>query len=347
TKNIVIATGARPTVPPIPGLDTVDYLTSDTLWDVNDLPKKLIVLGGGPIGCEMAQAFARLGSEVTIVEMGPRLMRVEDQDVSDFVLKKFTSEGINVLCGHKAQSFSNDNGKFTLLCEGPEGTVELSFDKVLLALGRSANTSGFGLEELDIKLDKNKTIANNQFLQTNYPNIYAAGDVAGPFQFTHTASHQAWYASVNALVSPFKRFKVDYRVIPWCTFVDPEVARVGINEQEAQAQGIEYDIVHYGLDDLDRAIADSEDEGYIKALTAKGKDKILGVTIVGTHAADLIAEFTLAMKYNLGLNKILGTIHLYPSYPEANKFLAGQWKQANKPETLLKYVEKFHAFRRK
>lgn len=346
SKNIVIATGARPSVPPIQGIDEIDYLTSDNLWSISKLPENLVVLGGGPIGCEMAQAFSRLGSNVTIVEMGERLMKVEDQDVSDFVHKKFSSEGIVVKCAHKAKRFESGQDKDFLICDGPDGEVTLEFSKVLLALGRTPNVDGFGLETIGVKLESNKTIATNKYLQTNFPNIYACGDVAGPYQFTHTASHQAWYASVNALFSPLKKFKVDYSCIPWCTFIDPEVARVGLNEQEVLSKGIEYDVTTYGLDDLDRAIADSEDFGFIKAITVKGKDKILGVTIVGTHAADLIAEFTLAMKHNLGLNKILGTIHLYPSYPEANKYLAGQWKQANKPEKLLKVVEKFHKFRR-
>ncbi|MBC74575.1 MAG: pyridine nucleotide-disulfide oxidoreductase [Halobacteriovoraceae bacterium] len=342
TKNIVIATGARPLVPPIQGLDNIDFLTSDTLWDLTELPEEFVILGGGPIGCEMAQAFARLGSKVTIVEKGDRLMKVEDTEVSEFIQKKFKKEGINILCNHKAVGFEKD----FLICEGPEGEKKVSFSKVLLALGRAPNVKGFGLEDIGVKLDDNKTISTNKYLQTNFPNIYACGDVAGPYQFTHTASHQAWYASVNALFSPFKKFKVDYSAVPWCTFVDPEVARVGLNEQEALEKGIEFDITTYGLGDLDRAIADSEDVGFIKALTVKGKDKILGVTIVGTHAADLISEFTLAMNHNLGLNKILGTIHLYPSYPEANKFLAGQWKNENKPEGLLKVVEKFHKLRR-
>lgn len=347
-KNIVVATGARPAVPPIPGLDDVNYLTSDTIWNLKELPKKLVVLGGGPIGCELAQAFARLGSEVVVIEMGPRLMKVEDPEVSEFVEKKFQSEGIKVLCSHKATNFEAKGGEQILHCESNGEKVSIDFTHALLALGRKANTTGFGLEELspEVALDKNGTISNNIYMETNYPNIYACGDVAGPYQFTHTAAHQAWYASVNALLSPFKKFKADYRVIPWCTFVDPEVARVGINEQEAKEKKIDYEVVTYPLEDLDRAIADSEDEGSIKVLTEKGKDKILGATIVGTHAADMISEFTLAMKHNLGLNKILGTIHLYPSYPEGNKYLAGNWKKAHKPEKVLKWVEKFHSWRR-
>ncbi len=344
TRNIVIATGAKPFVPPLPGIDEVGYHTSDTIWDIREQPKRLVVLGGGPIGCELAQSFARLGSQVIQVERGDRLMGREDPDVSALVMQRFEREGIDVRTGHSAQAFCIEHGEKILLCEHEGKEVRIAFDQVLIALGRVANITGFGLEELGVNV--NRTVEVNALLQTNFPNIYAAGDVAGPYQFTHTAAHQAWYAAVNSLFSGFKSFKVDYRVIPWATFTDPEVARVGLNETEANEKGIAYELTTYGIDDLDRAIADEEAHGMIKVLTVPGKDKILGVTIVGEHSGDLIAEYVTAMKYGLGLNKILGTIHIYPTLAEANKYVAGNWKRAHAPQRLLAWVEKFHTWRR-
>ena len=347
TKNIVVATGASPLVPPIPGLSDVAPLTSENLWDLRELPRRLVVLGGGPIGSEMTQAFARLGSQVTQVEMLPRILSREDPEISDMVKEKFEEEGVRVLTGHKATRFGADDGQRYMLCEDSDGKeVRIDFDEVIMALGRRARTKGFGLEELGVEIARNGTIEHDEFMRTNYPNIYVCGDVAGPYQFTHVASHQAWYASVNALFSPMKEFKADYRVIPWATFTDPEVARVGLNELEANEKDIPYEVSTYGIDDLDRAIADGENHGVVKVLTVPGKDQILGVTIAGPHAGDLMAEYVLAMKYNLGLNKILGTIHTYPTLAEANKYAAGVWKKAHAPEKLLGYVEKFHAWRR-
>jgi dihydrolipoamide dehydrogenase len=346
TKSIIIAAGARPFVPPIEGVQDIDYLTSDNVWELTELPKRLVVLGGGPIGCELSQAFAKLGSQVTVVEMMGQLMGREDADVAELITDKFKKDGIAVLTDHKAVKFTNDGGK-VLHCETDNGAVEIPFDKVLIAVGRKANSDGMELEKLGIKLRRNGTIETDEYLRTDVPNIFAVGDIAGPYQFTHTASHQAWYATVNALFGFAKKFKVDYRVIPWATFTAPEVARVGLSEREAQEKGIEVQVTRYGIDDLDRAIADGEAHGFIKVLTPKnGKDTILGVTIVGSHAGELIAEYVLAMKHNLGLNKILGTIHLYPSMAEANKFVAGNWKRENQPHGLLKWVEKFHTWRR-
>ena len=346
TRSIVIAAGARPLVPPIPGLADVDFLTSDTVWDLRVKPKRLLVLGGGPIGCELAQAFARLGCLVTQLEMLPRLMTREDDDVSALVLAKFQQEGITVLLDHKAKQFVVENGDKFLLAEHQGQTVRIGFDQVLLALGRVANVKGYGIEEMGIALSPGKTVAVNTFQETNYPSIYACGDVAGPYQFTHVAAHQAWTAAVNALFGPFKKFRTDYSVIPWSTFVDPEVARVGLNEQEAKEQGIAYEVTTYHLAELDRAIVDSAAHGFVKVLTRPGKDKILGVTIVGEHAGDLLAEFVLAMKHNLGLNKVLGTIHIYPTMAEANKYVAGVWKRNHAPLALLKWVERYHRWRR-
>jgi dihydrolipoamide dehydrogenase len=346
TRSIVIATGARPFVPPIPGLDQVDYRTSDNIWSLREQPRRLVVLGGGPIGAEMTQAFARLGSEVTQVEMAPRILGREDPEISDEVRERFVSEGIRVLTSHRAKAVVVEEGEKVLVCEHDGEDVRIPFDEILVAVGRAPNTQGFGLEELGVEIGPRGTVGTNGLLQTNFPNIFAAGDVAGPYQFTHTASHQAWYAAVNALFGSFKTFAADYRVIPWATYTDPEVARVGLNELEAGEQGIPCEVTRYGIDDLDRAIADSEDHGVVKVLTRPGTDKILGVTIVGAHASDIIAEYISAMKHNIGLNKILGTIHIYPTLAEANKAAAGEWKRAHAPEGLLKWVEKFHAWRR-
>ncbi len=346
TRNIVIASGASPFVPPIPGIDKISYLTSDTLWNIRELPARLVVLGGGPIGCEMAQAFARFGSKVSQVEMAPQILIREDEEVVNLVTERFQKENIDVLTGHRAKEFILEGEEKVLLCEFEGRDVRIPFDEVIVAVGRKANTKGFGLEELGIELTKPGTIEVDPYLRTNYPNIYVCGDAAGPYQFTHTATHQAWYASVNALFRPFKQFRVDYRVIPWCTFTDPEVARVGLNEKDAQQKNIPYETTVFELEESDRAIADSEDHGFLKVLTVPGKDKILGVTIVGGHAGDLIAEFVLAMKQGLGLNKILGTIHIYPTLVEANKSVAGNWRKNHVPEKALRFLEKFHTWRR-
>ncbi|MDF1580181.1 MAG: FAD-dependent oxidoreductase [Desulfuromonadales bacterium] len=347
TRSIIVATGASPFVPPIPGLDQVDYLTSDTLWQLRELPQRLVVLGGGPIGCEMTQAFARFGAQVTQVERAAQIMGREDPDVAAFVRQRFEAEGVNVLTDHVAEQVEVEGGEQILVCEHQGEQVRVPFDRILVAVGRRPNVKGFGLEELGVRLSERGTVETDGFLRTNIPNIFCAGDVAGPYQFTHTAGHQAWYASVNALFGGFKKFEVDYRVIPWCTFTDPEVARVGLNETEARQQNIPHEVTVFELAELDRAIAEGETHGWIKIITPPGKDKILGVTIVGTHAGDLLAEYILAMKHGLGLNKILGTIHPYPTLAEANKMAAGEWKKAHVPEKLLAWVEKFHAWRRK
>ena len=344
TRAIVVAAGARPFVPRIPGIEQARVLTSDNLWELRELPRRLVVLGGGPIGCELTQAFARLGSQVTQVEMLPRLLMREDPEVSALVTERFRAEGVDVRVDHKAIRIEGGGLEQVLVAESGGREVHLPFDALLVAVGRTANLQGYGLQELGVTTGR--TVEVNGFLQTNFPNIYAAGDVAGPYQFTHTAAHQAWYAAVNALFDPIRKFRVDYRVIPWATFVEPEVARVGLNETEAREQGVPHEVTTYGLDDLDRAIADSEAHGFVKVLTVPGKDRILGVTIVGEHAGDLLAEYVLAMKHGIGLNKILGTIHTYPTLAEANKYVAGNWKRAHAPQALLAWVERFHAWRR-
>lgn len=347
TKNIVVATGARPFVPKIPGLELVKPLTSDNIWNLRERPNRLVVLGGGPIGCELAQSFARLGTKVTLVEMASRIMGREDEDVSDIVTKTFHREGLNILTSHKALRIENGQTGSRLICESSEKEITIEFDQILLALGRKANVTGFGLEELGVEISNHGTVVADEFLRTtNFPNIYVCGDVTGPYQFTHTAAYQAWYVAVNALFSPFRTFKVDYRVIPWCTFSDPEVARVGLNESEAKEKRIEHQVTKYEIKDLDRAIVDSEAHGFVKVLTTPGSDKILGVTIVGNHAGDIIAEYVTAMKYGLGLDKILATIHIYPTLSEANKYAAGVWKKKNAPQFALKILSKFHEWRR-
>jgi pyruvate/2-oxoglutarate dehydrogenase complex dihydrolipoamide dehydrogenase (E3) component/uncharacterized membrane protein YdjX (TVP38/TMEM64 family) len=343
SRAIVLATGAEPMVPPIPGLDETDYLTSDTLWDLDALPDQLVVLGGGPIGSELTQAFARLGSRVTVVEMADRLLPREDIEAGRLLAEFLTDDGVTIATEHKALRV--EDGK-TLVCEHDGQEVTFPFDKLLVALGRKTRTAGYGLEELGVVLTERGQIESDPFQRTSFPNVYVCGDAAGPYQFTHVAAHQAWSAAVNALISPFWSFRTDYRVIPWVTFTDPEVARVGLSEDEAKEKDIKVDVTSYQIDDLDRAIADSADYGLVKVLTEPGKDRILGVTIIGAHAGEMLPEFVLAMKHNLGLGKILGTIHVYPTYSEANKYAAGEWKKANKPEAVLRWAEKFFRWRR-
>ena len=346
TKNIIIATGARPTIPSIQGLDKVDFLTSDNLWDIRKLPKNLLVIGGGPIGSEFTQCFARLGSHVTQVEISSSILSREDGDISQALTDQFRREGIDLHTNTNCKEVIAVDKKQEMIFEKEDQELSIKFDKVLLAVGRTANSKGFGLENIGLEFDKHNRIIVDDYLRTtSHKNIYACGDVVGPYQFTHTAAHQAWYCAVNALFSPFKKFKVDYSTIPWCTFTDPEIARVGLNEKDAIRQGISYEVTRYEINDLDRAIADSEDQGFIKVLTKPGKDHILGATIMGCNAGNLITEYISAMKHGFGLNKILGTIHIYPTMAEANKFVAGNWKKNHVPKKLLKLVQKFHAWR--
>lgn len=345
TRSIVIAAGAKPVVPAIEGIEGSGYLTSETMWSefakMERAPDRVVVLGGGPIGCELSQALARLGSKVTQVEMSASVLGREDEEVSILAQSSLEASGVTVLTDHRAVRV--EQGRLVAEHDGDE--VGVPFDTLIVAVGRAARLKGYGLENIGI--DTDRTVVTDEFLATKFPNIFAAGDVAGPFQYTHTASHQAWFASVNALFGQFRKFKADYRVIPAVTFLDPEVVRVGINEREAKDQGIAYEVTRYDLDDLDRAIAESETQGFVKVLTPPGKDTILGVTIVGAHAGELLAEYVLAMKHKLGLNKILGTIHSYPTLAEANKFAAGEWKKKHKPDALLALVEKYHAWRRR
>ncbi|MEM9300828.1 MAG: FAD-dependent oxidoreductase [Pseudomonadota bacterium] len=345
-RSIVLATGARPFVPPIPGIEDAPMLTSDTLWDLREQPRRLVVLGGGPIGCEMTQAFARLGSEVTLVEMMDRIMSVEDEDAGELVADALTADGVTLLTGHRATAVEREGDDWVLRAEAGDETVSIPFDHILVAVGRRANTSGLGLEDLGIETNPNGTIQVNEFLQTRFPNVLACGDVISPWQFTHSAAHEAYYAAVNGLFGDIFKQAVDYSTLPWTTFTDPEVARIGLNEQEARDQGIAVEVTRHELTGLDRALAEEEAKGFVKILTPPGKDKILGATIVGPHAGELIAELVLARKHGLGLNKILGTVHVYPTLSEANKFAAGNWRKAHQPTGALKWLERIHRWRR-
>lgn len=344
-KCIIVASGAEPFIPPIRGIDQINTLTSENLWQLTEQPQRLVVLGGGPIGCELSQAFARLGTAVTQVEMADRLIPREDADVSSLIQDSFAGEGITILLETRAEEIALVDGKQYLVCSRDGEQLKLEFDALLVAVGRKARIAGFGLEELGVALTQQGTIKVNDYMQTTVPSIYACGDVAGPYQFTHTAAHQAWYAAVNALFGHF--FKVDYRVIPWCTFTEPEVARVGLNEQEAKEKGIACEVSRYELDELDRAITEGETDGFIKVLTPPGKDTILGATIVGENAGELITEYIQAMKQGFGMNKILGTIHIYPTLSEANKYVAGVWKKNHAPQWILSLLAKFHRWKLK
>ena len=342
-RNIIIATGAAPAIPPIKGLDTISYLSSDTIWDLTELPRRLCILGGGPIGCELAQAFSRLGSEVHIIEMQERLMINEDPDVSELIEQRFRNEGIQLHLNAKAESVTDNN----LIYSKNSEQSNVNFDQLLVATGRKPRTQGFGLEELGININPNRTIAVNGFLQTNYNHILACGDVAGPYQFTHAASHQAWHASVNSLFGMFKKFKVDYSFLPWTTYTHPEVAHVGLNETEAKKQNIAYELIKFPLDDLDRAIAEQRKEGFIKFLTKPGSDKVIGATIVGPTAGEIVGVITLAMKNKIGLNGLLSLIVPYPGWNETVKRSAGIWKQKHAPQWIMPWLRRFHSFMRK
>ncbi|MGE0816685.1 MAG: FAD-dependent oxidoreductase [Vicinamibacterales bacterium] len=347
SRTIIIAAGARPVMPAIPGLAEAGALTSDTVWGLRERPRRLVVLGGGPIGCELAQAFARLGSSVTLVEMGPRLLPREDPECAAALQAALAADGVDVKVGHTAVRVETapDGGR-RLVVE--HGGVEdaLAFDEAIAAVGRVANTTGYGLDELGIEVTPARTIGVDPFMATRFPNIFACGDVAGPYQFTHTAAHTAWYAAVNALFGRYRSFEVDYSVVPWATFTDPEVARVGLNEQDARAAGVAHAITRYDLADLDRAITDGEAHGFVKVLTVPGSDRILGATIVGARAAELLPEFVTAMKHGLGLNAILGTIHVYPTMGEAAKYAAGAWKRATVTRGQEAFLTAFHLWRR-
>ncbi len=358
TRSIVVATGAQPLVFPIPGLNKISYLTSDNIWNLKTKPERLLVLGAGPIGCELAQCFQRLGSQVTLLDKAPRIVSLLDKEVSDILTSQFHKEKMNILTSHQLEKFSiNNSGEKILTVKDQQGLQkEIPFDEVLIAFGRKARIKDFGLEKLNVKVTKQKTIQANLFMATNYPNIFVCGDVTGPFQFTHIAGYQAYYACINALFHPYncflppwiqkKFFKANYNIIPWALFTDPEVASAGLSKMRAKEKNIPYESTVYNFKELDRAITDSEEQGYIEVLTPPGKDKILGVSIVHSRASELISEFILAMTHNLNLSAILNSIHIYPTLNEGNKYVAGQWKKHHIPERSLKLLNKFHSWRR-
>ena len=348
TRNIIIATGATPVIPRIEGMDSLPVYTSENLWELTTRPDRLVVLGGGPIGCELAQAFCRLGTSVTLLEALPRILPREDAEIANIVARAMEDDGVAIMTGHLAVRVVSEGTDRFIVARNEETGEEhrIACDGILVAVGRRANVTGFGLEELGLDITAQGTLSVDEYLRTKYPNIYGVGDVAAPYQFTHAASHMAWYAVVNALFGNFWRFRVDYRVIPWCTYVSPEVAHVGVNESEAERRGLGFEVTRYDVSELDRAVTDSAATGMVKVITARGSDKILGVTIVAEHAGEVISEFVLAMKHGLGLNKILGTIHIYPTFAEMNKFAAGEWRKARKPEGLLKWVGRYHRWRR-
>ncbi len=347
TRNIVIATGARPFIPAVAGLRDCGCLTSDNLWDLAELPGRLLVMGAGPIGCELAQAFARLGSTVTLVDMQDRVLPREDADVSACIAARFGEEGIRIITGARVNRIEAAGSGHAAVIERQGSLDRVEFDRVLVAVGRQANTENLGLKSLGVERNDNGTLKVNEFLQTNYPNIFACGDVAGPYQFTHMASYQAWFASVNGLFGMFKKFRIHYDIVPWATFTDPEVARVGLSETEARGKGIDYELTRFDLGGLDRAVTDSETTGFIKVLTIPGKDRILGAVIVGAHASELINEFILAMNNGLGLKKIMAAIHVYPTWSESGKFAAGTWRKAHAPEWAYPLLDSFHRWKRR
>ncbi len=349
TKNIVIATGAKPFVPSIPGIESIDYLHTDNVWEIRKQPEKLVILGGGPIGSELSQAFNRIGVNVTQIEKSDQILTREDPEVSAILTRRFTDEGIDLRLSSTAKEIKTEGDRKYVVIEKRDGSTEdIEFDQLLCALGRRPNVTGFGLEEVGVKLDERGRVAIDSYGRTSVPNIFACGDVTSPYQFTHMAAHGAYYAVVNALFAgvPFAKQKINLSAVPWCTFTDPEIARVGLNEKDAKREGIPYEVTTYGINDLDRAIADDEDHGLVRILTVPGKDKILGVTICGADAGNIIPEFVLAKNYGMGLGKIMGTIHIYPTMGEANKYAAGNWKKAHKPQGILRLLNKFHAWRR-
>ncbi len=341
-RSIILATGGSPLVPPIPGLRELNPLTSDTVWALNEQPRRLVIMGGGPIGCELAQAFARLGSEVTLVDMAERLLPREDPDVSAHIERVFASEGINIRTSAKVAAAEPGSLRLESMSNSAQAAQSLAFDQILVAVGRRANTQSLGLEAAGVELAKDGTVKVDAYLRSTQPNILACGDVAGPYQFTHMASHQAGYATLNALFGRFWKSRVNYDVVPWCTYTEPEVARVGLSETEAAEQGVAVEVTHYSLDDLDRAIAEGNAAGWVKVLTKPGSDRILGACVVGPHAGEVISELVSAMTHGLGLKKIMGTVHIYPTFAEANKLAAGAWRRARAPRGALQLLGRVH-----
>lgn len=347
-RAIVLATGAAPIIPDVPGLAQSGYMTTDSLWDRlsarERMPERLVILGGGPIGCELAQAFVRLGARVTLIEAAPRLLIREDDDVAAFALHRLQGEGVEVLTGHQAVGFGQAEGGKWVEVAADGKHRRIAYSDLLVAVGRTARLSGFGLEDLGLK--GGRTIETNDYLETLCPNIFVAGDAAGPYQLTHAAAHQAWFATVNALFGMIRRFRPDYAALPAVTFTDPEIARIGLTEAEAARQKIAVEVTRFDLGTLDRALTDGAAEGFIKVLTPPGRDRILGASIIGEQAGELLAEVALAMRNGLGLKAVLRTVHSYPTFAEANKYAAGEWRRAHLSPVALSLLRRFHDWRR-
>ena len=344
TRTIIIATGASPSIPNIDGLNSIDFLTSESVWNLKTLPKRLLIIGAGPIGCELAQAFCHLGTQVTQVDIQPRLLPKEDAEVSDLVSVQFQRDGVKVLTDYEPIKVIReaDRNYLEACCKGQ--TVRIEYDELLIAAGRKPNVEDLGLENLGIELTSLGAVKVNSSMQTSVSNIFACGDVAGPYQYTHMASYQAFFSSINAMLSGLWKIRANYKAVPWATYIRPEVARVGLSETEARMQKISYDMTRYDLSNLDRARTEAETEGFIKILTVPGKDKILGVTIVGFQASELIGEFVFAMTHNMGLRKIIDAIHIYPTMFEANKLAANEWRKNNLPKKYIALGKRFLAW---
>jgi pyruvate/2-oxoglutarate dehydrogenase complex dihydrolipoamide dehydrogenase (E3) component len=321
-KNFVIASGSHAVIPQIEGIDSVRYFTNETIFDgLKKRPESMIVLGGGPIGCELTQTFCRLGTQVTIIQRGDQLLSKEDRDVAEFVERRLSNEGVRIIKNANVRAAATtDEGKIALgFLErqlAPPAEQTLFADALLVAIGRRPNLQSLDLKSAGVDVN-GSDVRVTEYLQTSQRHIYAVGDVVGPFLFTHMADAQARVVVRNILMPfQFLRQKMDYSVVPWCTYTDPEVAHVGLGEKEAQQKNVDYDLFVVPLEDVDRAVVESEEAGFAKVLTAKGSDKILGATIVAPHAGDLLHEFMLAMKTGVGMATIASTIHAYPTFAE-------------------------------
>jgi pyruvate/2-oxoglutarate dehydrogenase complex dihydrolipoamide dehydrogenase (E3) component len=332
-KRFVVATGRRAGVPPIDGIEDIPYYTNETIFDgLKEKPESIVIVGAGPIGCELGQVFNRLGVKTTLVEFLPQIMGKEDVDVATFVQQRLESEGVTVLTGTSIRRAEMRSGEICLEADqkgsgDPASTMSLSPSVVLIAAGRIPNVEGLNLEAAGVEFTRHG-IPVNDYLQTSARHIYAAGDIAGPYQFTHTADTQARVVVRNILMPiQLLRQKVNLDVVPWATYTDPEVAHVGLSERDADEQDLAYDLYKQNLAEVDRNIVEGEDVGFAKVLTAKGTDRILGVTLVGVHAGDLLHEFVLAIKHDIGLGGIASTIHAYPTFAEIARKLGDQYNR--------------------
>ncbi|MEX0830294.1 MAG: mercuric reductase [Nitrospirales bacterium] len=347
-SKAVICTGARATAPPIPGLAQTTYLTNETIFSLTELPPRLGVIGAGPIGCELAQSFARFGSQVFLVEAMHGILPKEDRDAADIVEQSIRRDGVTLLCCGKNLGIQQVDGVKHMSVDSHHQQYNIPVDEILVGVGRSPNTEGLGLEEIGVNFD-GKGVTVNHRLQTTNPNIFAAGDICSSFKFTHTADAQAQIVIQNALFPhPFGLgyASTENLIIPWATYTQPEIAHVGIYEKDAKDKGIEIDTFTFHLNEVDRAILDGEDEGFARVHVKKGTDTILGATIVASHAGDLISEFTLAVKGGLGLNTIASTIHPYPTQAEVIKKTANAWRKTTLTEWKKQFLRKLFSWTR-